>query len=140
MAISATVPATVWFFILNLKLLGSGFKLLGGKDSANMFDVVDNPFSGLMVGTLATVLVQSSSTSTSIIISLVGAGEMSVKNAISMIMGANIGTTVTNTIVSHGHIKDSEDFGRAFSCATVHDLFNLLSVAVFFLFSGELTF
>jgi solute carrier family 34 (sodium-dependent phosphate cotransporter) len=131
-AISATVPATVWFFILNLKLLGSGFKLLGGKDSANMFDVVDNPFSGLMVGILATVLVQSSSTSTSIIISLVGAGEMSVKNAISMIMGANIGTTVTNTIVSHGHIKDSEEFGRAFSCATVHDLFNLLSVAVLF--------
>jgi solute carrier family 34 (sodium-dependent phosphate cotransporter) len=131
-AVGATVPGTLWLFLLDLKLLGSGFKLLGGKDSAKMFDVVSNPFSALMVGTLATVLVQSSSTSTSIIISLAGAGELSVKNAISMIMGANIGTTVTNTIVSHGHIKDPQEFKRAFSCATVHDLFNLLSVLVYF--------
>ena len=72
-----------------------------------MFDVISNPFSALMIGILATVLVQSSSTSTSII-SLVGAGELSVKNAISMIMGANIGTTITNTLVAHGHIKGQQ--------------------------------
>jgi hypothetical protein len=65
--------------------LNPGFKLLGGRDSARMFDVADNPISALMIGVLATVLVQSSSTTTSIIISLVGASELSVKMAVYMV-------------------------------------------------------
>jgi sodium-dependent phosphate cotransporter len=110
--------------------MGTGFKLLGGKDSAKMFDVVDNPISALMIGILATVLVQSSSTSTSIIISLVGANELSVKVAIFMIMGANIGTSVTNTIVAMGHFASKAELRRGFAAATVHDLFNWLSVCI----------
>jgi sodium-dependent phosphate cotransporter len=54
-----------------------------------MFDVVDNPISGVMIGILATVLVQSSSTSTSIVIGLVGADEMSVSTAIPMVNNDN---------------------------------------------------
>jgi Na+/phosphate symporter len=56
----------------------------------------------LLIGVLATVLVQSSSTTTSIIIALVGSNELSVKMAVYMVMGANIGTSVTNTIVAMG--------------------------------------
>ena len=121
----------LWVFLLTLSLMGSGFKLLGGKDSAKMFDFVDNPVSGLMIGILATVLVQSSSTTTSIIVSLVGANELSVRNAVFMIMGANIGTSVTNTIVAMGHFANADDLRRGFSAATVHDIFNLLSVLIF---------
>ena len=121
----------IWVFLLVLSIMGTGFKLLGGKDSARMFDVVDNPISGVMIGILATVLVQSSSTTTSIIISLVGANELSVKNAVFMVMGANIGTSVTNTIVAMGHFNSKDDLRRGFAAATVHDIFNLLSVAVF---------
>ena len=121
----------VWVFLLVLSVMGTGFKLLGGKDSAKMFDVVDNPISGVMIGILATVLVQSSSTTTSIIISLVGANELSVNSAVFMVMGANIGTSVTNTIVAMGHFANQDDLRRGFSAATVHDCFNLLSVAVF---------
>jgi len=121
----------IWVFLLVLSLMGTGFKLLGGKDSAKMFDVVDNPISGVMIGILATVLVQSSSTTTSIIISLVGADELSVRNAVFMVMGANIGTSVTNTIVAMGHFANKDDLRRGFSAATVHDVFNLLSVLVF---------
>jgi sodium-dependent phosphate cotransporter len=120
----------LWVFLLTLSLMGTGFKLLGGKDSAAMFDVADNPISGLMIGILATVLVQSSSTTTSIIISLVGADELSVKSAIFMVMGANIGTSVTNTIVAMGHFADQDDLRRGFSAATVHDVFNMLTVLV----------
>jgi sodium-dependent phosphate cotransporter len=47
-------------------------------------------------------------------------------------MGANIGTTVTNTLVSFGHITRSQEFSRAFPAAIVHDLFNILSVLVLF--------
>ena len=46
-----------------------------------------------------------------------------------MIMGANIGTTVTNTLVSLGHIRQPAEFKRAFAAATVHDFFNVLAVA-----------
>lgn len=45
-------------------------------------------------------------------------------------MGANIGTSVTNTIVSIGQIADKEQYRRAFAGATVHDMFNLLSVLI----------
>lgn len=121
----------IWVFLLVLSLMGTGFMLLGGKDSARMFDVVDNPISGVMIGILATVLVQSSSTTTSIIVSLVGANELSVHNAVFMVMGANIGTSVTNTIVAMGHFSNKDDLRRGFSAATVHDVFNLLCVAVF---------
>ena len=120
----------VWIFLVMLSLMGNGFKLLGMKDSSKMFDIVDNPISALMIGILVTVLVQSSSTSTSIIIGLVGADELSVKNAIPMIMGANIGTSVTNTIVSLGSYNNKENYKRAFAGATIHDIFNFLTVLV----------
>lgn len=120
----------VWVFLLVLSIMGTGFKLLGGKDSAKMFDIADNPISGLMIGILATVLVQSSSTTTSIIISLVGSNELSVRNAVFMIMGANIGTSVTNTIISMGHVYNKNDLRRGFAAATIHDVFNMLSVLI----------
>ena len=52
------------------------------------------------------------------------------KLAIPIVMGANIGTSVTNTIVSMGQITNKDDFRRAFAGATVHDIFNWLTVIV----------
>ncbi len=87
-------------------------------------------FLGLVVGTVTTALIQSSSTVTSIIVGLV-AGGLPVITAIPMVMGANIGTSITNTIVSLGNIGDKDEFRRAFAAATIHDFFNLLSVIIF---------
>ncbi|MEZ5225245.1 MAG: Na/Pi symporter [Acidimicrobiales bacterium] len=56
-------------------------------------------------------------------------GAISVDQAVPMVMGANIGTTVTNTLVSLGHVRQSAEFKRAFAAATVHDFFNVLAVA-----------
>lgn len=120
----------LYFFLFSLDLMGASFKVLGGCTAGALFDGISNPIAGLMVGILATVLVQSSSTSTSIVVSLVGAGGMSVRNAIPVIMGANIGTSVTNTIVSMGQIGNPNQFERAFAGATVHDMFNFLTVLV----------
>ena len=92
-------------------------------------ELLNNPVVGVMIGVLVTVLVQSSSTSTTIIVGLVAAN-VPVKTAIPMIMGANIGTSVTNTIVSFTQMSDREEFRRAFACATVHDMFNWLSVII----------
>jgi sodium-dependent phosphate cotransporter len=79
---------------------------------------------------LATVLVQSSSVSTSTIVALVGSGVLTLPVAVPIVMGANIGTTVTSTLASLGAIRRRDDFRRAVAGATVHDLFNLLAVAV----------
>jgi len=118
----------LYVFLLGLQLLGDAFKCLGGKGAGSMFTAIQNPIAGLMTGILATVLVQSSSTSTSIVVGLVGADQITVKTGIPIIMGANIGTSVTNTIVSMGNVGDRYALQRAFSGATVHDMFNFLTV------------
>ncbi|CAK9067758.1 unnamed protein product [Durusdinium trenchii] len=122
------VLISLYFFLFALSLMGGSFGALGGKGAGELFTITDNPIAGLMVGILATVLVQSSSTSTSIVVGLVGADVLTPRQAIPIIMGANIGTSVTNTIVSMAHSGDRLELERAFSGATVHDMFNMLSV------------
>jgi sodium-dependent phosphate cotransporter len=121
----------LYFFLFSLDLMGTSFKVLGGCTAGQLFGNINNPIAGLMIGILATVLVQSSSTSTSIVVALVGAGALSVQNAVPVIMGANIGTSVTNTLVALGHLGQEDELERAFAGATVHDMFNFLAVGVF---------
>ena len=83
----------LYFFLFGLDLLGSGAKIMGGCTAGELFGDDVNPIAGLMIGILATVFLQSSSTTTSIVVSLVGAGSVSVNQGIYMIMGANIGTS-----------------------------------------------
>mmetsp|Transcript_57253 Transcript_57253/g.139588 ORF Transcript_57253/g.139588 Transcript_57253/m.139588 type:complete len:593 (+) Transcript_57253:256-2034(+) len=122
----------LYFFLFGLDLLGTGAKVMGGCAAGSLFGDDTNPVAGLMIGILATVLLQSSSTTTSIIVSLTGAGSVSVKQGIYMIMGANIGTSVTNTIVAMGQMGNGDQLERAFAGATVHDMFNFLAVAILF--------
>merc|ERR1719266_2638172 len=119
----------LYFFLVGLDMLGEAAKALTGCVAGGIFGDDTNPISGLMIGILATVLLQSSSTTTSIIVTMVGSG-LSVQSAIYMIMGANIGTSVTNTIVAMGQLGDGEQLERAFAGATVHDMFNFLSVII----------
>ncbi|KAL7672338.1 hypothetical protein ACOME3_007227 [Neoechinorhynchus agilis] len=123
----------LYFFICSLDLLTSGFQLLSGKLAGKLFaqgSVLNNPIAGLMLGVFVTVLVQSSSTTSAIIVSMVSADVLNVKNSIPIIMGANVGTSVTNTIVALGQMDDREEFRRAFSGATIHDVFNWLNVII----------
>jgi solute carrier family 34 (sodium-dependent phosphate cotransporter) len=124
------IVALVYLLLLAVSLIGNGFKLAAGNQATELFQFASNPITGLVIGIVATALIQSSSTVTSIIVGLV-AGGLPVGLAIPMVMGANIGTTVTNTIVSLGHIKKTGEFRRAFAAATVHDFFNLLNVIIF---------
>ena len=122
-----TVIALLYFFLFGLNLMSNSFKVLSGK-GMSMLSGIDNPVAGVMIGIIATVLLQSSSTSTSIVVTMVGANIIDVQTAIPIIMGSNIGTSITNTLVSHAHIKNIDEFKRAFAGATVHDMFNFLSV------------
>ncbi|KAM6441503.1 sodium-dependent phosphate transport protein 2B isoform 3-T4 [Liasis olivaceus] len=123
----------LYFFVCSLDVLSSAFQLVGGKAAGDIFkdgSVLSNPVAGLVIGVLVTVMVQSSSTSSSIIVSMVSSSLLSVQHAIPIIMGANIGTSVTNTIVALMQAGDRNEFRRAFAGATVHDFFNWLSVFV----------
>lgn len=123
---------TLYLFLLSIKLLGHSFKLFGKGFAETMIQMTSNPFAGLIIGIVATSLIQSSSTTTSIVVGLVAGGVLSLYNAIPIIMGANIGTTITNTLVSFGHINNRVEFRKAFSASIVHDFFNVCSVIVLF--------
>jgi sodium-dependent phosphate cotransporter len=126
------IAGLTYLILVAVSVIGAGFKLASGGSSGaqELLGFATNPFVGLISGFLATALVQSSSTVTSVIVGLV-AGGLPVSMAIPMIMGANLGTTITNTLVSLGHVKDRTEFKQAFSAATVHDFFNILAVALF---------
>ena len=124
------VAGGIYVLITAVGLIGSGFKSATGDQAGDLFQFATNPLIGLMIGLLATAATQSSSTTTSITVGMV-AGGLPIAIAIPVLMGANIGTTLTNTLVSLGMVGDKESFRRAFSAATVHDFFNLLAVAIF---------
>lgn len=126
------VVTLVYLILVAVAAVSHGFKGFSGgaEGAAEIFAFASNPFVALLLGILATALVQSSSTVTSVIVGLV-AGGLPMSMAIPMVLGANLGTTITNTIVSLGHVRDREEFRRAFAAATVHDFFNLMAVAIF---------
>ncbi len=125
------VVALLYLFLVGVKMLEGGIKGLGSEYTDAVFASVSSPIAALLAGILATVLVQSSSVTTATIVGLVASGVLSVEAAVPMIMGANIGTTVTNTLVSLTHVRHSTEFSRAFSAATMHDFFNFLAVIIF---------
>lgn len=126
------VVVFLYLFLVSIGLMGAAFKGYGKGFAETLLNTTSNSFIGLFIGILATSLVQSSSTTTSIVVGMVASGVITIGNAIPIIMGANIGTTVTNTLVSMGHITRREEFKRAIAGATVHDFFNLICVAIMF--------
>jgi len=124
------VLVLLYLFLVGVKALESGIKGFGEDFTYSLFQRVSNPLAGVFVGVLATVLVQSSSVTTSTIVGLVGSGSLPIELAVPMIMGANVGTTVTNTLASLGFLRRTKEFRLAFAGATMHDFFNLCNVAV----------
>jgi sodium-dependent phosphate cotransporter len=124
------VLSLLFIFLVGIKVLGGSFKLMGGGFAKGLISATSNPIISLFSGMFATVLIQSSSVTTSLIVGLVASGTLPLSGAIPMIMGANLGTSVTNSLVSLGYIKNQKHFRDAFAAATVHDFFNILTVAV----------
>lgn len=121
----------LYLFLVSIGLMGASFKYFGAGFAEKLLTMTANPLVSLFIGMLVTAIIQSSSTTTSLIVALVSGGCLTVENAVPMVMGANIGTTVTNTIVSLVQIGRREEFSRAFPAAIVHDLFNLMAVLLF---------
>ncbi|MCK4414873.1 MAG: Na/Pi cotransporter family protein [Candidatus Eisenbacteria sp.] len=133
-----SVVGALYCFLFSIALMSSAFTLLGAGFAAQALRTTSDPLAGLLIGFLATSIVQSSSFTTALAVGLVAAGTLPLQLAIPIVMGANIGTTVTNTIVSLGHVRRQKEFERAFAAGTVHDFFNVLAAAT--LFPVELLF
>jgi len=126
------IISALYMFLIGIAGMSSAIKHMGAEFAETVLTTTSDPFIALFIGIFATVLFQSSSTTTSLIVGMVSSGSLTIAGSIPMIMGANIGTTVTNTIVSIGHINKGTEFKRAFAASTVHDFFNILAVIIIF--------
>ena len=93
------IVVSLYLFLVGIAGIGHSFQLFGGEFSEGVLTATESPVVALFIGILATSLVQSSSTTSSVIVGLVAGGTIPTEAAVFMIMGANVGTTVTNTIV-----------------------------------------
>jgi sodium-dependent phosphate cotransporter len=117
----------LYLFFTSIELMSAAFKMAGSGFAEQLINTVSDPVAGLLLGFVATGIIQSSSTTTTIVVGLVASGALTIELAVPIVMGANIGTTTTNTLVSMGHVTRPAEFERAFAASTVHDFFNVLA-------------
>ena len=127
-----TILLSLLLFLLAIDMVGASFTRLGKSTAESILFATSNPFIGLFIGLLITAIIQSSSTSTAMIVAIVSAGSITIRDAVPMIMGANVGTTLTSTIVALGYITNKSQFKRALAAGTIHDFFNILTVLILF--------
>jgi len=128
----AYILGTLFLFLFALDLMTSSLQHLGNNIAETILLATANPFNGLFIGLLITAMLQSSSTTTSLVVALVASGAITVQSSIPIIMGANVGTTITSAIVSLGFIHRKKEFRRAVAAGTYHCFFNLLTVVILF--------
>ena len=126
------VLGAIVIFVLSIDLLSYSFQGLREDLTTSVLSVTLNPFIGLFIGLLLTAIIQSSSISTSIIVALVGSGTISLSAAVPIVMGANVGTTLTSTVVSLSFITSKRAFRKAISAGVVHDIYNIMLVMLLF--------
>lgn len=117
-------------FIFAIDLLTVSMSQLNSSVAEGLFLATKNPFVGLFIGLLMTALIQSSSTVTASVVAVVASGSITLEQAVPLVMGANIGTTLTSTLVSFSYIMKKKMFKRALSAGILHDIFNIITVLI----------
>lgn len=129
---SMIIVGSVLVFMFSIQLMGNAFGALGVTMAQSILAATSNPFIGLFIGLLVTAILQSSSTTTSLVVAAVASNSISLQSAVPIVMGANIGTTITSTIVSLGYITRTTEFRKAISAGVSHDIFNVIVVLILF--------
>ena len=95
-------------FLLGMNLMGDNLeKFAGGGLRALLTKITDNPIKGFFVGLIVTSIIQSSSATTVMVVGFVGAGMMTLRQSVNVILGANVGTTITGWLVAMDDIGDA---------------------------------
>ena len=98
----------IGMFLYGMHIMADGMqKTAGGKMQKFLNKITNNPFMGVLMGTAITAIVQSSAATTVMVVGFVSAGILTLNQAVAVIMGANIGTTVTAWIVSINQLGDA---------------------------------
>lgn len=110
----------VALFLFGMSLMGDGLKsVAGNKLEAFLYKMTNTPLKGVALGTGVTSVIQSSSATTVMVIGFVNSGMMKLKQAIGIIMGANIGTSITGWILCLSYIQGSNGVASLLSTATI---------------------
>ncbi len=122
-------------FLFGMHTMANGLeKIAGNKLESTLRKLTSNPVLAVVFGALLTAAVQSSSASTVMVVGLVNSGMMQLSQAIGVIMGANIGTTVTAQLLSLGDISSDNFFLLLLKPSTIAPIFAIIG-AFLFMFS-----
>ncbi len=121
----------VALFLFGMSLMGDGLKhVAGNKLEAFLYKMTNTPLKGVALGAGVTSVIQSSGATTVMVIGFVNSGMMKLKQAIGIIMGANIGTSITGWILCLSYVGGSSGIASLFSTATITTIFALIGICL----------
>ena len=127
----------VALFLFGMSLMGDGLKkVAGNKLELVLYKLTNTPLKGVLLGTAVTAIIQSSSATTVMVVGFVNSGMMKVAQAIGIIMGANIGTTVTSWILSLTGIQSDNFIIQMFKPTSFSPVLAIIGV-IFILFIND---
>ncbi len=120
------------FFLFGMSVMGSGLKGLAGKKMESFLGKLSsNPVKSLILGVFVTAVIQSSSAATVMVVGFVNAGMMKVAQSIPLILGSQIGTTVTGWLLTLAGTEGSSGIARVFSAGTFVPVFSLVGIILY---------
>ncbi len=124
-------------FLFGMSVLGSSLeKVAGGRVEKTLQKLTSNAFKGVLLGAVVTAAIQSSSATTVIVVGLVNAGILKLRSAVGVILGANIGTTVTAQIIRLGDLEQSGSMSLFLQILKPTTLAPLASIVGILIFMG----
>lgn len=119
----------VALFLFGMSLMGDGLKRAAGeKLELILYKLTNTPLKGVLLGAAVTAIIQSSSATTVMVVGFVNSGMMKVAQAIGIIMGANIGTSITGWILCLSYIDGSSGIAQLLSTATIAAVVSILGI------------
>lgn len=119
----------VALFLFGMSLMGDGLKKAAGeKLELILYRLTSTPLKGVLLGAVVTAIIQSSSATTVMVVGFVNSGMMKVAQAIGIIMGANIGTSITGWILSLSYIDGSSGVAQLLSTATISAVVSIVGI------------
>ncbi len=123
----------IYLFLCSVKMFGASTDLLRNEYKSSvdaLFSGMQNPFVGLCIGIFATALMNSSSATTSLVVALVAMNVIPIENAVPVVIGANIGASITSMVVSLGNITDKKAFIRGYGVPFIQDWYSIITATV----------